>query len=78
MVRAGLLAGGIAAFLAGCTQDSAPTEEQPIPVEESVFGDQVQTMDRAREVGTLNENRMRDLNQKLEEGEGTKSDDKAD
>lgn len=76
--RVWLWAGGIAVVLAGCAQDSAPREEQPIPVEESVFGDQVKTIDRAKDGGALQEGRVQDLNQKLEEVEGTKSDEKPD
>lgn len=69
---------GMATWLAGCGENSATREEQPIPVEESVFGEQVEQMHRAEERAREMENRKNDLDAQLEEVEGTRSNDRED
>jgi len=58
--------------LGGCDGDGK-REEQPIPVEESVFGDQVEQIDRAKQRASEMEGRMQDLNSQLEQAEGARN-----
>lgn len=57
-------------LLAACGRDRE-AEEQPMPVEESVFADQVETIDRTRERVEEMEGRMQDLNSQLDQAEGS-------
>ena len=59
----------LALALGGCGEDSK-REEKPIPVEDSVFGDQVEQIDRAKQRASEMEGRMQDLNSQLEQAEG--------
>jgi hypothetical protein len=53
-------------------------EEEPMPVEESVFGDQVEAIDKVEDqVGEM-EARKQDLDAQLEEAEGESRNDRAD
>jgi nitrous oxide reductase accessory protein NosL len=66
--RKALVAAALAALLAGCGQDREA--EEPMPVEETVFGDQVEQIDRTREQVQEMEGRMQDLNAELDKAEG--------
>ena len=57
-------------LVAGCGQDNSSREPEPMPVEDTVFGDQVEQMHRAEERAREMENRMQDLNKELESAEG--------
>lgn len=57
-------------FVAGCGQDSRSREPEPMPVEETVFGDQVEQIQRAEDRAREMEGRMQDLNRELESAEG--------
>lgn len=59
------LVGSLAGCLSGCG-----AREEPIPVEKSVFGDQVKQIDKAKDQAKQMENRMQDLNKKLGESGG--------
>lgn len=68
-VMKAVAAAALVLLLAGCGRDHEP-EEQPMPVEESVFGDQVEQIDRTRERVEEMEGRMQDLNSQLDQAEG--------
>lgn len=59
------------ALPAGCAGESEPPP--PPPVEETVFGDAVGTMDRARAVEDITQQQKRDLDAAIEASEGTRS-----
>ncbi len=56
--------------VAGCGQDNRSREPEPMPVEDTVFGDQVEQMQRAEDRAREMEGRMQDLNRELESAEG--------
>lgn len=56
-----------AALLAACGERKEP---EPMPVEETVFADQVEAIDRAEDRAREMEGRMQDLNRQLESSEG--------
>lgn len=59
------------ALLAACLAMAACGEPpEPPPVEETVFKDQVGALDKARAVEELNEERKRELDEKLERDSG--------
>jgi hypothetical protein len=64
-------------LLAGCGERKEP---EPMPVEETVFAEQVEAIDRAEESAKQMEGRMQDLNRQLESSEGAsaREDDDAD
>ena len=57
-------------FAAGCGQDNRSREPEPMAVEDTVFGDQVEQIQRAEERAREMEGRMQDLNKHLESAEG--------
>jgi hypothetical protein len=57
-------------LVAGCGQDNSSREPEPMPVEDTVFADQVKAMQRAEDRAGEMENRMQDLNKALESAEG--------
>jgi len=57
-------------FAASCGQDNRSREPEPMPVEDTVFGDQVEQMQRAEDRAREMEGRMQDLNKELESAEG--------
>lgn len=59
-----------ALFVAGCGQDNSSREEEPMAVEDTVFGDQVEQIQRAEDRAREMEGRMQDLNKQLEGAEG--------
>jgi hypothetical protein len=59
-----------ALFVAGCGQDNSSREQEPMAVEDTVFGDQVETMHRAEDRAREMEGRVQDLNKQLEGAEG--------
>lgn len=61
------------AMLCACGQKSEEAE-QPMPVEETVFADQVKALDRAKDQAHEMEGRMQDLNSQLDAAEGARSD----
>jgi hypothetical protein len=65
--------------LAGCSEDSAPKqEEQPIPVEQSVFGDDVKALHRAEDRAREMEARKQDLDAQIEANDETQGEKKGD
>ncbi|HSD75181.1 MAG TPA: hypothetical protein VLB75_10460 [Steroidobacteraceae bacterium] len=60
-------------LVAGCGQDNSSREPEPMPVEDTVFADQVKAMQRAEDRAKEMEGRMQDLNKALESAEGTPS-----
>ncbi len=56
---------GVLAFVAGCGE-----RPEPPPVEETVFKDQVEALDKARAVEEQMEKRKRDIDQQLERDSG--------
>lgn len=58
-----------AILAAGCGQPEAP----PPPVEETVFGDAVGTLDRARAVEDITQQQKRALDAAIEASEGARS-----
>ena len=58
-------------LLCGCgsAEDSAADKTEPVPVEDSVFGDMVGTMDKARAVEDTTMQRKQDLDRALDGGE---------
>lgn len=58
-----------AAMVCACGRESE-NAEQPMPVEDTVFADQVETIDRAKEKAREMEGRMQDLNLQLDAAEG--------
>jgi hypothetical protein len=60
-----------AMLLAACGQHNPPDEHQPMPVEQSVFGEQVKQMRRIEGSAKQQmEGRTKDLNQRLDSAEG--------
>jgi hypothetical protein len=59
-----------ALFVAGCGQDNSSREEEPMAVEDTVFGDQVETIQRAEDRAREMEGRVQELNEQLEGAEG--------
>lgn len=57
-------------FIAGCGQDNSSREQEPMAVEDTVFGDQVEQIQRAEDRAREMEGRMQDLNKQLEGAEG--------
>ena len=57
-------------LVAGCGQDTRSREPEPMPVEDTVFGDQVEQIQRAEDRAREMEGRMQDLNQQLDSAEG--------
>ncbi len=57
----------IAGLLAGCGDTPEPP---PPPVQETVFGDAVGTMDRARAVEDITQQQKRDLDEAIQRSEG--------
>lgn len=57
-------------FIAGCGQDNSSREQEPMAVEDTVFGDQVEQMQRAEDRAREMEGRVQDLNKQLEGAEG--------
>ena len=57
----------------GCGQDNRSQEPEPMPVEETVFGDQVEQIQRAEDRAREMEGRMQDLNRELDSAEGAPS-----
>lgn len=55
---------------AGCGQDNRSHEPEPMAVEDTVFGDQVEQIRRAEERARHMEHRLQDLNKHLETAEG--------
>ncbi len=53
-----------------CAACGQKREEEPIKPEDTVFGDQLQQIDRAKEAAAEAENRMQDLNSQLDQAEG--------
>jgi hypothetical protein len=64
-----------AGLLSACGESKEP---EPMPVEESVFGDQVEAIERTQEQVQEMEARKQDLDAQLEEAEGTSRNDPAD
>jgi hypothetical protein len=60
----------VALLIAGCGQDNSSRQEEPLAVEDTVFGEQVETMQRAEDRAREMEGRMQDLNEQLEGAEG--------
>ena len=52
------------------TDTSEPSEPAPMPVEETVFGDMVESMDKARDVDATVLEHKREVDQALEQAEG--------
>lgn len=65
----------MAGLLAACGESKEP---EPIPVEDSVFGDQVEAIQRTEEQVKEMEARKQDLDAQLEEAEGQPPNDPAD
>jgi hypothetical protein len=61
-------------LVAGCGQDNRSQEPEPMPVEETVFGDQVEQIQRAEDRARELEGRMQDLNRELDSAEGAPAD----
>lgn len=57
-------------MVAACGQDNRSREPEPMAVEDTVFGDQVEQIQRAEERAREMEGRMQDLNKQLESAEG--------
>jgi hypothetical protein len=70
-----LVAAMSAGLLAACGESK---EKEPIPVEESVFGDQAEAIRRTEEQVQEMEARKQDLDAQLEEAEGSSRNDPAD
>ena len=73
--RIALVAAMSAGLLSACGESREP---EPIPVEESVFGDQVEAIERTEEQVKEMEARKQDLDAQLEEAEGQSRNDPAD
>lgn len=63
-------AGFVIGMLAGC--GTQPEPPPPPPVQETVFGDAVGTMDRARAVEEVTQQQKRDLDAAIEASEGNR------
>ena len=59
-----------ALVVAGCGENNSSREEEPMAVEDTVFGDQVEQIHRAEDRAKEMEGRMQDLNKQLEGAEG--------
>ena len=57
----------VLSMLAACGERKEP---EPMPVEETVFADQVKALDKAEDRAREMEGRMQDLNRELEKSEG--------
>jgi len=57
-------------LIAGCGQDNSSREQEPMAVEDTVLGDQVETIKRAEDRAREMEGRVQDLNKQLEGAEG--------
>lgn len=62
-----------AMLVGACGQDTPSRQDEPMPVEDTVFADQVKQIDRAKDQAAQMENRMQDLNRELETAEGARS-----
>lgn len=60
-------------LVAGCGQDNSSPEPEPMPVEETVFGDQVEQIQRAEDLNRQMQERMPNLNKELDNAEGASS-----
>lgn len=58
----------LACMLSGCGGTAEPPP--PPPVQETVFGDAVGTMDRARAVDDITQQQKRDLDEAIQRSEG--------
>lgn len=69
--RAGAVVPALAAAALLCTAcGQEQRDEEPMKAEDTVFGDQVEQIDRAKQRAAEAENRMQDLNSKLDQAEG--------
>lgn len=59
-----------ALVVAGCGENNSSREEEPMAVEDTVFGDQVEQIQRAEDRAREMEGRMQDLNKQLDSAEG--------
>jgi TolA-binding protein len=59
-----------ALVVAGCGENNSSREKEPMAVEDTVFGDQVEQIQRAEDRAKEMEGRMQDLNKQLEGAEG--------
>ena len=59
-----------ALVVASCGENNSSREEEPMAVEDTVFGDQVEQIQRAEDRAREMEGRMQDLNKQLEGAEG--------
>lgn len=59
-----------ALLVAGCGQDNSSRQEEPMAVEDTVYGDQIEQMRRAEDRAREMEGRVQDLNKQLESTEG--------
>jgi outer membrane lipopolysaccharide assembly protein LptE/RlpB len=66
----------LAVVLGACGKQDR--DEEPMPVEETVFADQVEALDRAKQQAKEMEGRMQDLNSQLDAAEGTPREPQAD
>ena len=57
-------------LVAGCGQDNSSPEPEPMPVEETVFGDQVKQIKRAEDLNRQMMERVPELNKELDSAEG--------
>lgn len=57
-------------IVAACGQDNRSRAPEPMAVEDTVFGDQVEQIQRAEERAREMEGRMQNLNKQLENAEG--------
>ena len=57
-------------LVAGCGQDNSSPEPEPMPVEETVFGDQVEQIKRAEDLNRQMMERVPELNKELDSAEG--------
>ena len=71
-VLACLLGFGVVAGCGG--EDNRSQEPEPMPVEETVFGDQVETIQRAEDVNRQMMERVPNLNEELDSAEGATGD----
>ena len=60
-------------LVAGCGQDNPSPEPEPMPVEQTVFGDQVEQIQRAEDLNRQMQERMPNLNKELDSAEGVSS-----
>lgn len=74
-LRLAALVAALGALVTACGESREP---EPIPVEESVFGDQVEAIERTEEQVREMEGRKQDLDAQLEDAEGSQRHDPAD